>query len=346
MLYSVTFKKCSVPYIGIILVGYILIQYLFLNSSYFVHFYGDVHCSVPGDDYSISHISIDWETVTRLSPIPSIPNSDKWVVITSINYPSNAVIKLSKQNNWTVVVVGDKKTPKDWKLENAIFLDIETQNSLNFRINKLIPFNHYSRKNIGYLFAILHGAQIIYETDDDNILREGNSLSTSFSLNEHVKDFLVFDTKAQTVNPYAHFGQASIWPRGYPLELIGAKEEYTFVNLSEINIPVQQGLANGDPDVDAIFRLTRKNHQQKMNITFNDYAPPVAIPHGTLVPWNTQNTLFHYNAFWGLLVPVTTTFRVCDIWRSYWVQRILWYIGAHLSFWRTNIDLLFKLIIC
>ena len=37
-------------------------------------------------------------------------------------------------------------------------------------------------------------------------------------------------------------------------------------------------------------------------------------------------------AFWGLYLPVTTTFRVCDIWRGFWVQRLLWDIGGHLLF--------------
>jgi hypothetical protein len=51
-----------------------------------------------------------------------------------------------------------------------------------------------------------------------------------------------------------------------------------------------------------------------------------------MAPFNSQNTLFHYEAFWGLLLPITPTSRVCDIWRGYWVQRILWEIGAQLCF--------------
>lgn len=34
-----------------------------------------------------------------------------------------------------------------------------------------------------------------------------------------------------------------------------------------------------------------------------------------MCPWNSQNTLFAKDALWGLLIPITTTFRVCDIWR-------------------------------
>jgi hypothetical protein len=40
----------------------------------------------------------------------------------------------------------------------------------------------------------------------------------------------------------------------------------------------------------------------------------------------------YYEGFWGLYLPITTTFRVCDIWRSFWVQRLLWDIGGHLIF--------------
>jgi len=40
---------------------------------------------------------------------------------------------------------------------------------LGYNITKYIPFNSYSRKNIGYLYAIQHGAREIFETDD-NIL--------------------------------------------------------------------------------------------------------------------------------------------------------------------------------
>ena len=89
---------------------------------------------------------------------------------------------------------------------------------------------------------------------------------------------------------------------------------------------IQQGLVNNDPDVDAIFRLTRN-----LPICFDDNNP-LCVHHGTMAPFNSQNTIFHYDAFWGLVIPVTTAFRVCDIWRGYWVQRILWDLHANLCF--------------
>lgn len=85
-----------------------------------------------------------------------------------------------------------------------------------------------------------------------------------------------------------------------------------------------QGLANVDPDVDAIYRLTLP-----LGITFDGDAWAVALPSGAFCPFNSQNTLFAKEALWGLLIPVTTTFRVCDIWRGYWVQRMLWQVCHH-----------------
>ena len=95
---------------------------------------------------------------------------------------------------------------------------------------------------------------------------------------------------------------------------------------------IQQGLANGDPDVDAIFRLTRKEAGKKIVVKFDEKAPPVALPPSMMTPFNSQNTLFHYQALWGMLIPITTTFRVCDIWRGYWAQRLNWEVGGTLTF--------------
>lgn len=53
---------------------------------------------------------------------------------------------------------------------------------------------------------------------------------------------------------------------------------------------------------------------------------------GVMCPFNSQNTLFYYDAFWALLLPITPSFRVCDIWRSYWMQRLLWDVDAQICF--------------
>ena len=99
---------------------------------------------------------------------------------------------------------------------------------------------------------------------------------------------------------------------------------------------IQQGLVNGDPDMDAIFRLTRKRADVDLDVRFDPTAPSAVVPAGVFSPFNSQNTLFHLGAFWGLLLPTSTTMRVCDIWRGYWAQRLLWDIGGRLGFYPPN----------
>ena len=72
-------------------------------------------------------------------------------------------------------------------------------------------------------------------------------------------------------------------------------------------------------------------------IKFDKDQLPILLQPYTYSPYNTQNTITYYEAFWGLYLPITTTFRVCDIWRSYWVQRLLWDIGGQLMFGTSTI---------
>lgn len=39
-----------------------------------------------------------------------------------------------------------------------------------------------------------------------------------------------------------------------------------------------------------------------------------------------------------MLIPVSTTFRVCDIWRGYWSQRLLWDVGGNLAFTTATVE--------
>ena len=36
---------------------------------------------------------------------------------------------------------------------------------------KLLRWNHFGRKNLGFLYAVQHGARWVYDTDDDNELQ-------------------------------------------------------------------------------------------------------------------------------------------------------------------------------
>jgi hypothetical protein len=98
-------------------------------------------------------------------------NCDKWIVMTTINLPTEHVKYLHDSAfGWCIVVVADKKTPVDWQYKNIYYLSVQKQLDLmkTFEIISQIKYNSYLRKMIGYLFAISKNAKFIYETDDDN----------------------------------------------------------------------------------------------------------------------------------------------------------------------------------
>lgn len=272
---------------------------------------------------TILHIFL---TITCLCfTVLSQEHHDKWYIITTINKPTEVLKKLSKLKGWHGLVVADKKTPKDWSYPNVTFLSVEEQQKSQYKIAHVLPWNHYSRKNIGYLYAIEHGAQIIYETDDDNFL-----ITDELIYCPEYSTCMMLETPASAYNIYALFGQPKVWPRGYPLKSVTVRPHAALRPEQHIFMPFQQGLVNKDPDVDAIFRLTRNEL-----LDFNDTGI-IAYPAGVFCPFNCQNTFIYKSGFWGLLLPITVTSRVADIWRSYWVQRLLWDIDASLCFLAPN----------
>jgi hypothetical protein len=77
---------------------------------------------------------------------------------------------------WCLLVVFDKKTPTNWSYKNAFTLSLKDQTSLaeKYSIIDMIPYNSYTRKMIGYLFAINNGAKYIYETGNLLFLNHKN----------------------------------------------------------------------------------------------------------------------------------------------------------------------------
>ena len=133
-------------------------------------------------------------------------------------------------------------------------------------------------------------------------------------------------------NPYPFFQPTNgtfIWPRGFPLQFIRDENTYTVPSQSFAlddadgddfeSVAVIQSLANHDPDVDAIFRMTRP-----LPISFHREETILVPPRAVYTPWNAQAVLVSEPAFFGLLLPVTVTGRVSDIWRSYITTRLLW----------------------
>lgn len=282
-------------------------------------------------------------------------------VITTIQRPTDCVRVLAtrlSQGTGHLVIAGDTKGPDSFDLSvvpgfeagQLTFLRIDEQLSSGFRLAELLPTKHYARKNVGYLHAIRAGATCIYETDDDN-----RPLDSWVPRSEHLSNPVIVKSAevgskkkpdslestdkgspllqpAKWVNVYRYFSDQNIWPRGLPLDRI-----HTLIEVlpqtapsegepSRIHAPIQQGLANGAPDVDAIWRLVLDRE-----FCF-EQRESVLVPPGHWCPFNTQSTWWWPVVYPLLYVPSYCSFRMCDIWKSFVAQRCLWEIGAGVVF--------------
>lgn len=249
-------------------------------------------------------------------------------VITSIFPPTASVASFAGSPSFKdVLVVGDRKSPPGYPLEGVRFLSVEEQERLPWGLLGSLPFNHYCRKMVGYLEAAASGADILFDTDDDNGLLDGVdgaiwAIDCSHELRPAGGD-------PCHLNVYRHFSDQPIWPRGLPLDLITASHAEPPL-LAEapagVRIGVWQGLANGDPDVDAIYRLT-----SNQPCTFLD-RPAVSLPEGVVCPFNSQNTAFRRELLPLMYLPAYVTFRYTDILRGLVAQPVLWAAGLRLAF--------------
>ena len=249
--------------------------------------------------------------------------SNKWIVVTTINPPDETMQVLidTMGHEWAMVVVGDAKTPDEWESTGIHYLSLDRQHALYPVFSKMAPTNHYSRKNIGYLYAIQNGARCILETDDDNRLWANLDSRLSPVVSGRVVG------GGDWVNVYRYFSHENIWPRGLPLDAIHLMGRVKAKHACCV-CPIQQFLVNADPDVDAVFRLVFKGKA----VTFNRHASPVILDAGTWAPFNSQNTLFYEAGFSMLYLPHFVSFRMTDIWRSLVAQASLWTRGYRLAF--------------
>ncbi|RCN42612.1 hypothetical protein ANCCAN_11414 [Ancylostoma caninum] len=245
--------------------------------------------------------------------------STKWIVVTTVQHPTEDIKRLSRIPGWTLVVVGDTKTPKNWSLEGVHYLSVEDQQRLAILLWRNI------------LGLGLH--QFDYSEETSGLrygckFREVNKTRNS----ERFSPEKLF-------NPYSFFGKGDMWPRGFPIEYIQNHKNgpgRCCLCHKMRTAAVQQGLVHKDPDVDALYRLLHADKRDGLNEGFSKFAPPITLASGTYAPWNSQNTLFRRTAFFTLMLPATVPFRVTDIWRSYFAQKLLHMVGENIAFYPAN----------
>ncbi|KAJ7547308.1 hypothetical protein O6H91_08G079600 [Diphasiastrum complanatum] len=263
--------------------------------------------------------------------------AEKWIVVAVTGSPTQEIYEMAKLDGWQVLALGDFKASNSWNVPGVIFLSTQYQSALGYRIHSYISESSSGRKNMGYLFAIQHGAKKIYDADARASVIQGTlhrvfdvEITGPESRREPILQYRMVHNRT-LINPFVHFGQQSMWPRGFPLSMVSKNApEISYNEAPPGKQFIQQGIDNGRPDVDSFFYYTRRSEREPVNIEFDPAAPSVALPQGTMVPVNSLNTLFHSPAFCVLMLPVSFSSSSADIVRGYWAQRILWEIGGML----------------
>jgi hypothetical protein len=252
-------------------------------------------------------------------------------IVTTINYPTESLKTLYNDTHklhGESFIIGDKKTPDDFKLGDSRFYSLKSQLESDYSLAKILPQGHYSRKNLGYLECIRLGFDCIYETDDDNAPKKNWKIP---SINRTTTVYT--NMKSKWINVYKLFTDENIWPRGLPLNEIN--NEFQFPQIIEDRTkeyPIQQGLADIAPDVDAVWRLV---FNKNVNFEKNEI---ISIEKNFWCPFNSQNTWWFKSAFLLMYLPSYCSFRMTDIWRSFIAQRCLWEIDSELLFFGSDVN--------
>ena len=103
-----------------------------------------------------------------------------------------------------------------------------------------------------------------------------------------------------------------IWHRGYPIEYLQRRHEVEYKGRSKRKVLVQADLWDGDPDIDAMARLTLKPI-----VKYSDITRPYGS--NTIAPFNSQNTFLAREVipFYAVIPHIG---RMDDIWGSYILQ--------------------------
>ena len=84
---------------------------------------------------------------------------------------------------------------------NILFLSGKSQSNLNNAFIDAMPWFSFGRKNVGYLYAIANGAKVIWDFDDDNLLKfwmKGASPDESLEIDNFIDNLqgkLMVETK-------------------------------------------------------------------------------------------------------------------------------------------------------
>ena len=240
------------------------------------------------------------------------------------------------------VVVGDRGTPPEagaWCRRLAAasglevrYLGVEDQEDYLGAYPELrahLPWTSIQRRTVGMLLAYQEGCDPIITVDDDNHRVDDDFIGTH-QLAGRVATLPALVTDSGWVNVCSFLVEArgrDFYHRGHPLGQRWRDERVRETGFTGL-VAVNAGLWLGDPDVDAIQRLTCPVDA----VEFRG-AGSFALGPGTWSPFNSQNTALTRDAVAAYFLSPCIG-RYDDIWASYVVCAIAQHLGHAVAFGR------------
>ncbi len=246
----------------------------------------------------------------------------KIIVTTTIHPVTEAIRKFQEKKDWELIVIGDKKTPPDYKLQRGMYVSCEDQEKYDPKLSDAIVCNCIQRRNFGLLFAWDQGADVIALVDDDNIPYDHWGQSLTLDVETEVNHFETLD---EVFDPVGAVSNKKLWHRGFPLQLL-SRRNYDSRSRRRITPHVQADFWNGDPDIDAICRM---EHAPQCDFDITQFPLSSNKP----APFNSQNTFITREILKDyFLFPHIG--RMDDIWAAFYVQSKT---GASVLFQRPSV---------
>jgi len=249
----------------------------------------------------------------------------------------------------TIRIIADRKTPAsvyaaaDDARAKGFAIDCPSLDEQAEYVAKLrlpegyIPWDSDNRRNIGFLRAWEHGADVLISIDDDNYCRADSDFVARHAV---VGSPVGEGARVQVAGGSAWFNicellrgdqQTAIYARGFPYSQRGA----ALAQLGPLDaetgarrVAVNAGLWLDDPDVDALSRLVLSPHVDSA------IDADVVLAPGTWTPINTQNTSVHRDAMaayyyvrMGYPLQGMRIDRYGDIWSGYLLERCAEHMG-------------------
>lgn len=238
----------------------------------------------------------------------------KFIVTTSIYEPSDATLKFSTMEDWTLIVVGDKKTPHESykNLSRCTYLSPEFQEANYKELSDVIGWNCIMRRNIGFVEAYKQGADIVATVDDDNIPYLDWDKNIFVGKTVRAYDY---ESSATVFDPMSVTNHSNLWHRGFPLQDVSFTRSPKLLGMKEIKPLIQAALWDGDPDIDAVCRYI-------YNPTGLKLESPGLYTSSSFAPFNSQNTFLAREVLPVYMV-LPHVGRMDDIWGGYIAQHLL-----------------------